>query len=46
MNFEGVRHQVIQNFLNFPFPDSGVYKVEIDLDDIELGSSTITVNKV
>jgi len=46
VNFEGVKHQIIQNFLNFPFPEQGSYEVIISLDDITLGSTTITLNKI
>lgn len=46
MSFDGVKHQIIQNFLNFPFPEQGNYEVSISLDDTILGSTTITLNKI
>lgn len=43
--FKGLKQQIIQTFLNFPFNKFGEYKVEVKLDDKIIGSSTITVFK-
>lgn len=44
--FEGNRHQIIQSFVNFPFPEEGVYLIEINLDGSFLGSTTVNLKKI
>lgn len=44
--FEGIRHQIINNFQNFNFPEKGDYVVEVNLDGIVIGFDTIFLNQV
>ncbi|MDD5639389.1 MAG: hypothetical protein PHR47_01100 [Candidatus Pacebacteria bacterium] len=45
-NFKGKKQQLIQNFLNFPFPEEGNYDVVIRLDEDLIGSTIIILKKI
>ena len=40
------RIQIIQNFVNFSFPEEGVYNVQVSIDGQILGSSDLTIKKI
>jgi hypothetical protein len=46
INFVGIKQQIVQNFINFPFPEEGVYVAEVVVDSITIGSTNITLKKV
>lgn len=46
MPFDGIRHQIIQNLINYPFPEEGTYRIDLFIDGVEVGGTIINLRKV